>query len=326
MRTLLSVAALVGLALATSSCDLEGADWNDRNRYKEDFKMSYPIQPGGRLTLEGFNGSMEINSWDRNEVEVTGTKYASTEEILKSIKLDAVNTPDSVSVRAVRPSTNNEWGWNKGSGGVKFIVRVPKKIVLDRIASSNGSIRVTGIEGNSRLKTSNGSVTVATLSGDLDIGTSNGAVNLSDITGATMVRTSNGKVTGQNLRGAIEASSSNGGITIRLADPMAGKPVRLDTSNGSVDLTMEKVNNNEVLITTSNSSITARMPANLNAQVRASTSHGNVSTDFDLRGTQDKNRLDGTIGSGGPLLRMNSSNGSIRLVQTGPGGRPVTRL
>jgi DUF4097 and DUF4098 domain-containing protein YvlB len=93
--------------------------------------------------------------------------------------------------------------------------------------------------------------------------------------------------------------------------------VKLETSNGSIEATLAELNSNDVRATTSNGSITLRLPSKAGARVQARTSRSAISTEFDVRteGAVEKNRLDGLIGAGGPLLDLATSNGSIRLLR-----------
>ncbi|MDX2179126.1 MAG: DUF4097 family beta strand repeat-containing protein [Bryobacteraceae bacterium] len=288
----------------------------DGDRYKEDFRFTYPLSANGRFSVEGFNGSIELMGWDRNEVEVAGTKYASSEDILKTIKVNIVNAPDSVIVKAERP--NDRGWWNNGGGGVKFTLRVPRKTLLDRVSSSNGSIRVEGVEGEARLSSSNGTIRVFNLKGNLDASTSNGGIEAMDCLGGMMLRTSNGGIRAENVRGAFEASTSNGSIRARIESSPAGTPIRARSSNGTIELTMPNYKDQDVRATTSNSSIILRLPASASAQLRANTSHASVQTDFDVsvRGEISKSRIEGKMGNGGnALIDLSSSNGSIRVLK-----------
>ncbi len=288
--------------------------WEDWNRVKEDFRYSYELRPNGRVSVEGFNGSIEITSWERNEIEITGTKYASSDDILREIKVDITNSPDAVTLRAYRPKTDSGW-WGKGGAGVKMTLRVPKKVQLERVASSNGGIRVEAIDGNARLVTSNGTIRVAYLNGSLDASTSNGKLDLADINGGMMLRTSNGSIQAENVKGSFEASTSNGAIRARLGSVPPATPIRANSSNGSIELVLDAYNNNEVRASTSNSGITLKLPGQVNADLRAVTSNSNVTSDLDVavRGTISKSRLEGRIGGGGALINLTSSNGSIRI-------------
>jgi hypothetical protein len=74
----------------------------------------------------------------------------------------------------------------------------------------------------------------------------------------------------------------------------------------------------EVHADTSNSSITVRLPSSAGATVRAHTTNSSIDTDFDVSvhgGMISKHRLEGTIGSGGPLLDLGTSNGSIKILR-----------
>jgi DUF4097 and DUF4098 domain-containing protein YvlB len=305
---LVTVAAAAVLLV---SCD----DWqgfSDSQRFKEDFHESHALNPGARLMLENMNGSVEITGWEKNSVELTGTKYAAEESVLKAMRIDISGTADNLSIRTIVPSGR------RGGYGAKYILRVPSKVVLDRITSSNGSIRVESLSGSARLKTSNGSVRVSRLDGPLEVQTSNASVEVNDVKGNAVVRTSNGGIRADNVYGSIEGTTSNASIRANLTEPEAMRPVKLESSNGSVELTMSTLKNNDIRINTSNSSITVRLPSSINGQVRAHTSNGKITTDFDTvvrAGQIGKNNLEGSIGSGGPVLDLNTSNGSIRILK-----------
>jgi DUF4097 and DUF4098 domain-containing protein YvlB len=299
------------VALATGAlvgCDIE--DWGDSNRYKEDFHQSHALKSGGRLYVETFNGSIEVTGWDQETVDISGAKYASTQENLNALKIDVVATGDSIRVRTVRPSER------RGNMGAKYTIKVPHKTALERLESSNGGVRVEDIEGPVRLRTSNGGLHVLRVRGDVEATTSNGGVELSDVEGRTVIKTSNGGIRAAQVRGSFDLQTSNGGIRAELKDTEPGRPVRLASSNGSIELTMDRLEN-DIEVSTSNSSITLRLPASIAATVKARTSNSSISSDFDVtaRGEIGKNHLEGSIGGGGRLLDLSTSNGSIRLVK-----------
>ncbi len=301
-------------AVFMAGCDIEDLNM-DGTRYKEDFHGNFILKSGGRLEVENFNGSVEITGWDKDSVEVNATKYAPTEELLRNLKIDVASTADSIRIRSVRPLER------RGNMGVKYIIMAPRRVVLDRIVSSNGSIRLNQLEGNATLKTSNGSIRANGLKGDVEAHTSNGAVELQDFRGSAVVQTSNGSVKADGLRGRVSASTSNGTIDVTVADPEPGQSIKLNTSNGRVNLAMAAWKNNDIIVSTNNSSITVRLPDKPNARVKASTSNGSIQSDFDvsIQGAMNKHHLDGVMGSGGALLDLTSSNGAIRITRYSPG-------
>jgi hypothetical protein len=298
------------VAIFLAGCDdIDLGSIGGSDRYREDFHFSYPVSAGGSLRVETFNGSVEISGWDKNTIDIDGTKYANTEYRLKEMKLDIVPSANSVSIRTLPPLDH------RGNAGARFTIHVPRRIELGSIVTSNGRINIESIEGPAHLRTSNGSVHVTSLVGPLEVQTSNGTVEVSDITGDTTLRTSNGTIRADVRKGRFGATTSNGSINVRLMQADSN-PVRLESSNGHIELTMDAVR--EVKASTSNSSITVRLPASADATLDAHNSNSSIACDFDVSvhgGQISKHRLEGQIGKGGPVLDLGTSNGSIKILK-----------
>ena len=273
-------------ALGLSGCYIDHFDGG--MRYHRDFHYSFPLSAGGRVSVESFNGGVEISTWDQNTVEIDGSKWGPTTEAADALRIDTDHTADSVSVRAVKPS---EWRQNLGA---RFELKVPRGALIDRIVTSNGGIRMESGVGPARLRTSNGSIHVQGLRGRVDAQTSNGPIELVDVDGDASLHTSNGHIHADHLTGDIDASTSNGGIDLSMNGKLAG--VRAHTSNGG---------------------ITVRLPEPVNARVVAQTSNSSIQSDFDVRmsGEFSKHRLEGSVGNGGPLIDLTTSNGPIRILR-----------
>jgi hypothetical protein len=299
-------AIATGLLLLTG-CDIE--DIHGSARYREDFHYSYPLKSGGSLSVEAFNGSVDISTWDQATVDISGTKSARLQEDLHDIRVDIDHTSDSCSIRSSRPTSH--WG----NYGVQYAIKVPNGVVLSRLVTSNGAIRTSDGAGPAHVRTSNGHIDIRRLKGELNVETSNGGVDLLEIDGPAQVRTSNGRIHADGVRGGFEATTSNGSIQAVL-DRTKGS-VRLQSSNGSIDLAMPPDSQSDVRARTSNSSITVHLPGEVNTRLIASTSNGHITSDFELRtrGEISKHHLEGTIGNGGSLLDLGTSNGSIRIVR-----------
>ena len=171
-------------------------------------------------------------------------------------------------------------------------------------------------EHRPRLRTSNGSIRVQNLRGSLDAQTSNASVDVIDVEGDVIAHSSNGHIHAEGLRGGFDARTSNAGVNARVA--RADRSIRIETSNGGVELTLPDGLSSDVRVSTSNSGITVRLPAPARARILARTSNSSISSDFDLKmhGEVGKNHVDGEIGSGGgPLIDLATSNGGIRLMK-----------
>lgn len=306
MRNILlcvTLAATLGLA----GCDLDLEGIASGNREEERFHYSYDFKPGSRLLVDNYNGAVEITAWEQPKIEIDGARFASTRERLQQVKVDISRGADSVSIRTVPPLERS------GNTGARYTIRLPKQAVLELIKSSNGSLRVTGTEGNATLRTTNGSVRVASITGTVSASSSNGAIEFVDLNGPATARTTNGRIRMEEIQGPMEASTTNGGIVASMTRSTDERKMRFSTSNGSIELRLPAPLRNDVRASTSNGSIEIKLPASASFQVAARTSGSSIRTDFPIEGEVTKKRIEGKVGGGGPLLDLSTSNGSISL-------------
>ncbi len=304
---LLCVALLAPALLTMNGCIY--VDMGDFARHSRDFHYNFPMQTGGRLNVEGFNGTIEITPWDQPSVDISGTKHAPSDSQVDAFKIDVDHTPTSVSIHAAR-----QYDWH-GSYGVRFTIKVPRGTVLDRVVTSNGAIHAVEGVGPSRFKSSNGAIRAEKFRGSLDAATSNGPIELDDVQGDVTAHSSNGHIHADAIRGAFDAETSNSGIKAELLK--VDHEVRAETRNGSIDLMLPSGLANGVRAHTNNSSITIRLVDPVNVRISAHTSNSSVTSEFDARthGELRRNEFEGSIGAGGPLLDLTSSNGAIRIVR-----------
>ncbi len=307
MRARLLTPLLAAALFTLTACDIE--DFDTGSKYNRDFHYNYPMKPDGRLEVETFNGSVEISGWDQAQVDISGTKYGPTQESADSLRVDIGNSPDAISVRVVRPVER------RNREGARLVIKIPRGAILDRIVASNGAIRTVDGAGPARLHTSNGSIRVQDLRGGLNAETSNGPVELNGVDGEVTVHTNNGHIRAEGVSGAVDAHTSNSSVNLKIEH--GDKSIRVESTNGPVDLSLPANFSSNLRVNTSNNSITVRTPAEPNARVIARTSNGSINSEFDLRvqGEISKNHLDATLGRGGAMMELNTSNGSVRLVR-----------
>ena len=202
--------ALCLATLALTGCNIDAGSFGEK--VHEDFHYSYEMKPGARLTLDSFNGNVEIDAWDQNKIDISGTKFAPSKEALNLLKIEAHDGGDRVDVRAVRPSEMH------GNAGARFTIHVPRSVELDRIGTSNGSVKVNGTAGDARVRTSNGSIKMDRVSGGMTLQTSNGSIEVEMVTAP---------------KSDIRAKTSNGPIKVYLPTSSAAR-VRASTSNSSI--------------------------------------------------------------------------------------------
>ncbi len=284
------ILTLLVLVIATSS----GCIINTNLSYiteSETGSLESEVFTGKDIIVNTTNGSVNIKVWDKDYVRVEYEKKASSlkaddnlNKYLSEAKVNLNQDHEKIKIDTDFPRYNN------GSVSIKITLYTPKTTNID-VTTSNGSINVdNGLEGNLKLRSSNGSINVTGVTGDFYIRTSNGAINIKDAKGSGEIQTSNGAI-------SFKSNEEIGDL-------------RLSTSNGRVELEMEKPVGDEYILSTTNGSITVTLPEDAGFDLEARTTLGSIKTDF--KATQGKNVKE-KINDGGFLLSLETSNGSISI-------------
>lgn len=129
---------------------------------------------------------------------------------------------------------------------------------------------------------------------------------------AVSLESSNGEITATSLGGPFTATSSNG--RIRGIDLQGS--AKVTTTNGVIELKMAAVAEGGVSAETTNGTVTVTVPRGVNADLTARVTNGAIQHEnVDLQiAEQSRRRLDGRLGTGGPTIRLETTNGAVRLI------------
>jgi hypothetical protein len=135
--------------------------------------------------------------------------------------------------------------------------------------------------------------------------------------------TVNGGLDIDGVSAPVEAATVNGRIAVNTSTG----PVKASTINGSIEANMQSLTSGDVRLTTVNGSVSAGLPLQINANIDAETVNGRVETDFPVKimGKISPRHLRGTIGNGGPTLKLITVNGSITLHEADANPNPNPR-
>jgi hypothetical protein len=225
----------------------------------ESISQVYPLPAGGSFILENVNGSVQVEGWARDEVEVTAVKTSRNDaQDFERVLIEVESQPGKVSVHTRYP---------KGDGGevaVEYHVHVPYRVLLGSVGTVNGSVLVRGVEGGGALKSVNGNVEVLNSSGRFSAKTTNGDLHLElrhllDEGGPMNIETVNGSVVlglPSDARANLKVLSMNGEFTSDLpmtstaSNPAArafraklgagGGEISVRTVNGGIRLVMQR--------------------------------------------------------------------------------------
>jgi DUF4097 and DUF4098 domain-containing protein YvlB len=128
----------------------------------------------------------------------------------------------------------------------------------------------------------------------------NGSLDVHDISGQVNASCINGKLTATGLSGTIRLATVNGRAEAEIS-PSGNDPLEISSVNGPVELTL---------------------PSDAKARIEATTISGSIDNSFGLHVNRHRfvgRDLQGELGGGGTLIRLNNVNGRIEIHRANDG-------
>ncbi len=248
-------------------------------------EKTLPLAPGGEFVLQADGGSVTVTGSGDTGARIVITSNRNDLESLYNFNFESSNGQARVTAR------RKGFSWFSNAN-LHFEVTVPNKTRVS-VKTGGGSVKALSLEGEQNLGTSGGSIEASNIHGNVEARTSGGGISVNSLTGSLDARTSGGSIHIDGLTGRVMAHTSGGSIRATLS-PGNGQGGELTTSGGSIRVSLD--------------------PA-VNLNLDASTSGGSVSTDLPVKvvGTTSRSSVHGSIGQGGPALRLHTSGGSIHI-------------
>jgi DUF4097 and DUF4098 domain-containing protein YvlB len=185
------------------------------------FDKIYPLSSGGNFQLDNVNGSVQVDGWDKDEVEVSAVKTAQNDPSdLDQVQIDVESAPGEVDVHTRYPNANS----SGTSVVVEYHVHVPYRVLLAAVKTVNGSVSVRGVEGGGDLRSVNGDVEVT------------------------------------DSAGRFNAKTTNGDLRLQLRDVRNGAPMDIETVNGSVVLSLPSDTRANLKVQNMNGDFSSELP------------------------------------------------------------------
>jgi len=240
-------ALLVALSFAFSGHAADGV-----------FDRTIPLAPTGSFALRNVNGPVTVEGWDRDAVEVHAVKTSGAGgAVVSEARIDVTASADAVSVTTVYPQDET------AEIAVAYTVRVPRRALLKQVATVNGAVQVSGVEGTGELRSVNGNIDVSDSAGGLSAHTTNGDIHMAlaklHAPGPLTMETVNGSIVlavPKDASASLEAASLNGdfrselplvvttayGATAYGAAAYGPREIRGQLGDGSTALRLHTVN------------------------------------------------------------------------------------
>ena len=139
------------------------------NAKTEKIEKTFSVNKGGALVIECSQGSIDVGSWNEDEVSVSVIKRGLNLKDLKSYKVQIEQKGNDIYIKGVERQHNNI--------EVVFTVDVPRGYNVT-LKTDEGYINVNDIKGNVDAYTSKGNIKVADVDGSLKADALGGKIHL----------------------------------------------------------------------------------------------------------------------------------------------------
>jgi len=240
---------------------------------EETFRKNVPVESATLLSIENRNGSIEITTWDKDEIGITAYKKVRAGsrddaiELMEQLQIVIEVHDDEIEVFTEYPDRRRgkkggffSWlmgnSWNT-SYSVSYEIKVPEKF-------------------------------------DVNARSTNGRVEALDCNGKIRLETTNGKVIADNVSGSVRCSTTNGSINVSLLEVNDREEMNFSSTNGSISLYLPEDIDADIKARTTNGGINCDL---------------NVTEQY----SRSKKKFDAVINDGGTYIYIKTTNGSINI-------------
>ncbi|HQY12217.1 MAG TPA: hypothetical protein PK133_08395 [Ferruginibacter sp.] len=270
---------------------------------KKSVNRSYNVSASDKLNIQNSFGSVDVRTWDRNEIKVdVDVEVSANTEALAQKMLDRISVTDSksgkdISFKTDMKDVNNSKG-EKSTMQINYTISMPAGNPLN-IKNDFGSTTVPDFRGEVDLTSKFGSLTTGTLSNIKNINVEFGKANLANITSAP--------VTIKFSKAVISKLSGSVKLNLEFCSSVR---LNLDNNLSSLDLK------------TSYSTVNLKPIGDLPASYNISTSFGSFKNTSGVKFSSDEDgdkergpkfdyEYSGKSGSGSIPVKVKSSFGKI---------------
>jgi hypothetical protein len=251
------------------------------------FERTLPVQGQAELAISTGAGYIHLTPGAAGQVHIVGhvrSSWGGNEDEVREI---AAHPPIQQTGSIVRVGERNPWLRNIS---IDYDIQAPADAFLEA-GSGSGGITDDGVGTNARIHTGSGSIHATGLRGGYTLNTGSGSIAAEQVgPGDDRAETGSGTIELRDVNGALEARTGSGHVKVT---GTPARPWHIGTGSGSVE------------IWTGNAAFT----------LDAACGSGGIYTDRQVttQGSVGKNHLSGTVAGGGPLVRLHTGSGSIRI-------------
>jgi DUF4097 and DUF4098 domain-containing protein YvlB len=273
--------------------------------------------PQGEVEIITVTGKVEIDGWDRNEVEVTGTAGDDVERV------DVSSTGNRTSIHVVGHSVH---GWGSDAGP-QLVVHVPAKSAVTASLVS-ADVKVNGVLGALSLRTVSGNVSGA-VGGDLRANTVSGDVKLTATAAKLIeVRTISGDIRLTGGGGQVDVTTVSGTAILEFAEVTRA---RFKSISGDISTSLALAPDGQIEGESVSGGLRFQFASAPTAEFDVQAFSGDIKNCFGPKPVESQygsgSRLQFKNGEGGHgSVRVNTKSGDVQLCVKGMSNKRVASL
>ncbi len=254
------------------------------------FDKTLTVSGAATLAINTGSGYVHITPGPAGSIHIIGHVHSSTGLFSGSPEENVRHVTDNPPI--VQNGNDVEVGLHTHYNNVSidYVVTAPGGTSV-KANSGSGDVNITGLSAPLKASTGSGDIYANDLTGDVSLSTGSGEIHaLMKGANYTKAETGNGTIKLEGVTGGLYVQTGSGDIAI---SGQPGDSWKLETGSGSVTLN------------------TGHGAYNLDA----STGSGDVHSDPPLttHGTLNHHHITGEINGGGPIVRVNTGSGDIRI-------------
>jgi len=273
----------------------------------EEINETLDAAADGTVEIYNTSGSVTVEGWSRDAVEVTGTLGEEVEEFI-------FERDDDTVVVKVKPIEGKSSGGRSTSSHIT--VRVPQQSDID-VATISADINVDDLQGEQELQSVSGQIDTEafvaeieaeTVSGDIDVvgNTDDIEVELASVSGSISVRDLSGTIAMETVTGRLSVAGGS------------FSEAGMQTVNGRVEFRSNLRKNGDLEVETVNGRISVTLIGDVSAEIDVNTFNGRIKRCFGPKPEKTSKYAPGwelrfTEGKGEGTVNIESLNGPVTL-------------
>ena len=273
----------------------------------EDINQRLDASADGKVDIYNTAGSVTVEGWSQDAVEVTGTLGEEVDKFIFERKNDTV-------LVKVKPKKGKNSGGRSTSSHIT--VRVPQQSSVE-VATISAEIDIEGVKGEQDLQSVSGNVATQVFTAEIEVETVSGRI---DVVGSgedieADLTTVSAGISVRDLSGVIDLESVNGKLEVGGG---SFSDVAMETVNGRVDFKSSLRDGGDFDIETVNGKVVVNFIGGLSADVDVNTFNGRINNCFGPKPERTSEFTPGwelsfTEGGGEGSVNISTLNGGVTL-------------